>query len=57
MNEPTRTLIGIRTAFILYAALAAAALFTLKGKFLGLALIVILGLATKTYVDHLRRQM
>ena len=56
MNESPRTLIGIRTAFVLYAALAVSAFFTLKGKFLSLALIVILGLAAKTYVDHLRRR-
>jgi hypothetical protein len=57
MNEPPRTLIGARTAFILYAALLAAAYLTLKGKFFSLAVIVILALAAKTCVDHLRRRL
>ena len=48
-------MIGARTAFLLYAALAGAAIFTLKGKMLGLALTIVGGFAVKTYVDHLRR--
>jgi hypothetical protein len=57
MSEPPRTIIGTRTAFILYGALLAAAYFTLKGKFLSLAVIIILAIAAKTYVDHLRRRL
>jgi len=57
MSEPPRTLIGARTAFILYGALLGAAYFTLKGKFLSLAVIIILAIAAKTYVDHLRRRL
>jgi hypothetical protein len=56
MSEPPRTLIGARVAFILYAALVVLAFFTLKGKFLGLAVIIVLALAAKSYVDHLRRR-
>jgi hypothetical protein len=55
MNRPTHTLIGARTAFLLYAVLLGFAWWTLKGKFLSLAVIIILALAAKTYVDHLRR--
>jgi hypothetical protein len=57
MSEPPRTLIGARTAFLLYALLLALAWGTLKGKFLGLAVIIVLALAVKTYVDHLRRRL
>lgn len=56
MSEPPRTLIGARVALILYAALVVLAFFTLKGKFLGLAVIIVLALAAKSYVDHLRRR-
>ena len=57
MIEPPRTLIGARTAFLLYALLLALAVNTLKGKFLSLAVIIILALAAKTFVDHLRRRL
>jgi hypothetical protein len=57
MTEPPKTLIGARTAFLLYAALLAFAFFTLKGKFLSLAVIIVLALAAKSYVDHLRRRL
>ena len=48
-------MIPARIAFLLYALLAGAALWTLKGKMLALALIIVGGFALKTYVDHLRR--
>jgi len=57
MSEPPRTIIGARTAFILYGALLAAAYFTLKGKFLSLSVIIVLAIAAKTCVDHLRRRL
>jgi len=57
MSEPPRTVIGARTAFILYGALLVFAYITLKGKFLGLAVIIVLAIAAKTYVDHLRRRL
>ncbi len=49
-------MISARTAFLLYAALGALALYTLKGKMLGMALIIVFALAAKTYVDELRRR-
>jgi hypothetical protein len=57
MSEPPRTVIGARTAFILYGALLLFAYITLKGKFLTLAVIIVLAIAAKTYVDHLRRRL
>jgi len=57
MSEPRRTIIGARTAFILYGALLAGAYLTLKGKFLSLAVIIVLAIAAKTYIDHLRRHL
>ena len=50
-------MIRARTAFLLFGALVIAALLTLKGKPLALSLIIILALAAKTYVDHLRRSL
>ena len=55
MNEPPRSLISARTAFLLYGVLVAVAFYTLKGRFLTLALIIVFALAAKTWVDHLRR--
>ena len=57
MSEPPRTIIGARTAFILYGALLVAAYLTLKGKFLSLAVIIVVAIAAKTFVDHLRRRL
>ena len=53
--EPSRTIIGIRTAIVLYAVLLIAAFATLKGTALYIAFIIVLGIAVKTYVHHLRR--
>ena len=50
-------MINARVAFLLYAVLAGVALLTLKGKFLSLALIIVLALAAKTYVDEQRRRL
>ena len=33
------------------------AYITLKGKFLSVAVIIVLAIAAKTYVDHLRRRL
>jgi uncharacterized membrane protein YiaA len=52
--EPSRTIIGIRTAMVLYALLLVAAFATLKGTALYIALIIVLGIAVKTYLHHLR---
>jgi hypothetical protein len=50
-------MISARIAFLLYAVLAVAALLTLQGKFRSLALIIVLALAAKTYVDERRRRL
>ncbi len=55
--EPSRTLIGIRTAMVLYALLVVAAFATLKGTALYIALIIVLGVAAKTYVHYLRSRL
>ena len=49
-------MISARVAFLLYALIAGVALFILKGKPLWLALIIVLALAAKTFVDELRRR-
>jgi hypothetical protein len=56
MNPPeqSRGVIGLRTALILYALLVVAAFATLKGTALIIGLIIVLGLAAKSYVHHLR---
>jgi high-affinity Fe2+/Pb2+ permease len=50
-------MIGIGTALILYAVLAGIALATLKGLALAIALIIVGGLAVKSWVQHLRRRL
>jgi hypothetical protein len=49
-------MIGPRTAAVLYALLIGAALATLKGKALILALIIVVGLAAKSYVHYWREK-
>jgi hypothetical protein len=55
--EPARTVIGIRTAMVLYLLLLVAAFATLKGTALYIALIIVLGIAVKTYLHHLRSRI
>lgn len=50
-------MIGFKTAFALYAGLLVAALLTLHGVALSLALVIVLGFAAKTAVDYFRRRM
>jgi hypothetical protein len=54
--QPGKSMIGARTAFALYAALLGTACFILHGKALALAIIVVLGLAAKSYIELLRRR-
>ncbi len=56
MKQPDqpRSLIGMRTAMFLFALLIAAAFVTLRGMPLAIALIIVLALAVKAYVHHLR---
>jgi len=56
-DQRPQTVIGFRTAMILYGVLILAAFASLKGTALALGLIIILGLAAKTVVQHLRERM
>jgi hypothetical protein len=56
-REPAKTAIRARTAVVLYAVLIVIALATLRGKPLALALIIVLGLAVKSYLDSVRRKL
>lgn len=53
-DEPSHTLIGIRTALVLYGALVIFALATLRGKALFFALLIVFAVAAKTLLHHLR---
>lgn len=50
-------MISGRIAALLYAVLVAISIATLHGKALAFALIIVLGLAVKSYVDYLRRRL
>ncbi len=50
-------MIDVKIAFILYGLLVIAATLTLHGTALALTLVIVLGLAAKTLVDHLRKRM
>ena len=56
-REAHKSVIGIRTALLLYALLAGWSIATLKGVALAFALIVIVGLAIKSYLYLLRTRM
>lgn len=55
-NEP-RSVIGISTAMILFALLAVFAFTMLKGPALYIALLIVLALAAKAFVHHLRSRI
>jgi uncharacterized membrane protein len=57
MNErgSSTGMIGIRTAMLLFAALALIAFTTLKGPALYIILLIVFALAVKALVHHLRR--
>jgi len=50
-------MIGVKVALALYAVLLLAALATLHGVALSLALVIVLGFAVKTALDYFRRRM
>ncbi len=56
-GEPKSSLIGLRTAIFLYALLVIVSCLILKGKPLYLALIIVGGLAAKSYVHYLRERV
>lgn len=59
MNQPEghKGVIGIGTAMVFFALLAAWSIATLKGIALAVALIVVIGLAIKSYVHFLRSRI
>ena len=56
-GEPQSSLIGLRTAIFLYALLVIVSCLILKGKPLYLSLIIVGGLAAKSYVHYLRERV
>ncbi len=56
-EQPSRTMIGIRTAILLYTLLVIASFLTLKGAALIVALVIVLGLAAKSLVHYFRSRM
>ncbi len=50
--EQQRTVIGVKTATVLYVLLGAAAFVTLHGTALAVTLIIVLGLAAKSYLHY-----
>ena len=55
--EPPRSVIGLRTALILYALLTAFAVWTLKGTALVIALLIVGALAVKSVLHYFRERM
>jgi hypothetical protein len=51
-QERPQTMIGVRTATLLYLLLCVAAFATMKGKALALSLIIIFGTAAKSYLHY-----
>ena len=56
-SQRTRSVIGLRTALILYALLIVFAVFTLKGTALILALLIVGALAVKSVLHYFRERM
>ena len=59
MNQPEgqKGAIGISTAMVLFALLAAWSIATLRGTLLVVALVIIGGLAAKSYVHFVRARL
>lgn len=59
MNQPEghKGVISIGTALVFFALLAAWSIATLKGIALAVALVVVIGLAIKSYVHFLRSRI
>lgn len=56
-DEQPRSMIGFRTAMVLFALLVAASFAVLKGVPLFIALLIVFALAAKAYVHHLRSRI
>ncbi len=52
-----KTLVGPKTAILLYVLLVLASFLTLRGTPLYLALVIVVGLAVKSFVHYLRSRM
>jgi hypothetical protein len=55
--QPARSVIGLRTALILYALLVIFAVWTLKGTALALALLIVGALAVKSILHYFRERL
>ena len=55
--QPTRSVISLRTALILYALLIVIAALTLKGSALILALLIVGALAVKSVLHYFRERL
>lgn len=56
MSKPPDTIIGPRIALLLYAALIAISFLILHGKALAFGLIIVIGVAVKSFVGYLRQK-
>ena len=56
-SQPTRSVISLRTALILYALLVVFAALTLKGTALVIALLIVGALAVKSVLHYLRERL
>jgi predicted membrane protein len=56
-HEESRSVIGFRTAMILFATLVVICFAALNGTALVIALIIVFALAAKAYVHHLRNRI
>jgi hypothetical protein len=57
MNEQGKSVIGLRTALFLYAALVVFAFFTLTGSARIIALLIVGALAAKSVIHYYRDRM
>lgn len=57
MSEPSRSMISLRTAMLLYALLTVVSFALLKGTALAFALIIVGALATKSILHYYRDRM
>ena len=55
--QPSRSVISLRTALILYALLIAIAVWTLKGTALTFALLIVGALAVKSVLHYFRERL
>jgi hypothetical protein len=56
-GEPSTPLVSFKAAMLCYAALVLLSALTLTGKFRIFILIVLAGVALKTYIHHIRERL